>query len=307
MKWIASFLTERQQRVRYKGCLSNWETLSGGVPQGTKLGPVIFLACVNNALDCSHNKCWKYVDDLTLGETRLINKSSNLQADLNQLDEWSKNNGFSLNPIKCKAFQIYFGKKSVLDTSYYVSNVQLPIVSSVKLLGITLQSNLKWNSHITEIIKKVNKKLFMLRKLKVTGLNTDELIIIYKGYIRPVMEYAAPVWHSSLTLAQSDKLELTQKRVCRIALGTRYANYKQALLDLKLESLYERRLNLCSKFILKTYKSNKFTDWFPKSNRCHAMTLRSTRLFHKHHGATNRFKNSPIPFLTGMLNSILND
>ena len=241
-----------------------------------------------------------------MGETRLINKSHNIQLDLNQLDEWSTSNGFSLNPAKCQAFQVYFGKKSLPETSYSVSKVQLPNVSRVKLLGITLQSNLKWDSHITEIINKVNRKLFMLRKLKAARLNIDEFIIICKGYIRPIMEYATPVWHSSLSFAQSDNLELTQKCVCRILLGSKYCNYKQALYDLELESLYDRRLNLCFKFILKTYKSNKFNDWFPKSNRCHAMTL-STPIFDKHHGTTNRFQNSPIPFLTEMLNTPLNE
>ena len=305
VKWIVSFLSERMQRVRYKQVVSDWQTLSGGVPQGTKLGPVIFLICINSALESNYNRCWKYVDDLTLGENCLLNKESKMQFDLNQLNEWSMRNGFSLNPSKCQMLLVYFGRKMLPETSLSIASVQLPIVSRVKLLGITLQSNLKWDGHVTDIITRANRKLFMIRKLKTAGLTKEELVIVYKGYVRPVMEYATPAWHSSLTIAQSNQLELIQKRICRIILGSNYCTYKQALHLLDLDPLSERRENLCYKFVLKTYRSNKFPDWFPKTTRCHTMTLRSSRVFDMHQGSTNRFQNSPIPYLTTLLNKLL--
>ena len=104
---------------------------------------MIFLACINNAVDPSYNRCWKYVDDLTLGENRLFNQESNIQSNLNQLDEWAKQNSFSLNPAKCQTLQVYFGRKNLPDSLYSISNNQLSCVSSVKLLVVTFQSNLK--------------------------------------------------------------------------------------------------------------------------------------------------------------------
>ena len=83
VQWIVNFLTKRKQRVKYKQNFSDWQTLSCGVPQGTKLGPVIFLACINNAASSTRGSCWKYVDDLTLGECRHFNGVSHLQEDLN--------------------------------------------------------------------------------------------------------------------------------------------------------------------------------------------------------------------------------
>ena len=228
-----------------------------------------------------------------------------MQFDLNQLNEWSMRNGFSLNPSKCQMLLVYFGRKMLPETSLSIASVQLPIVSRVKLLGITLQSNLKWDGHVTDIITRANRKLFMIRKLKTAGLTKEELVIVYKGYVRPVMEYATPAWHSSLTIAQSNQLELIQKRICRIILGSNYCTYKQALHLLDLDPLSERRENLCYKFVLKTYRSNKFPDWFPKTTRCHTMTLRSSRVFDMHQGSTNRFQNSPIPYLTTLLNKLL--
>ena len=145
VKWIVSCLTERQQRVKYKNTFSGWQTLWGGVPQGTKLGTVIFLACIYSALESSKNRCWKYVDDLTLGENRLLGHESNLQSELNELTSWAEDNGFSLNPTKCQTLQVYFGRRSIVQPSFVISNTRLQCVPNVKLLGVTLQNNFKWD------------------------------------------------------------------------------------------------------------------------------------------------------------------
>ena len=117
----------------------------GGVPQGTKLGTVIFLACIYSALESSKNRCWKYVDDLTLGENRLLGHESNLQSELNELTSWAEDNGFSLNPTKCQTLQVYFGRRSIVQPSFVISNTRLQCVPNVKFLGVTLQNNFKWD------------------------------------------------------------------------------------------------------------------------------------------------------------------
>ena len=70
--------------MRYKQIFSDGQTLTCGVPQSTTLGPVVFLVCINSAPEPCRNRCWKYVDDLTLGEARLFGQESNIQFDLNQ-------------------------------------------------------------------------------------------------------------------------------------------------------------------------------------------------------------------------------
>ena len=91
------------------------------------------------------NRCWKYVDDLTLGENRLLGHESNLQSELNELTSWAEDNGFSLNPTKCQTLQVYFGRRSIVQPSFVISNTRLQCVPNVKLLGVTLQNNLKWD------------------------------------------------------------------------------------------------------------------------------------------------------------------
>ena len=114
---------------------------------------------------------------------------------------------------------------------------------------------------------------------------------------------AAPLWHSGLTCAQSGKLELIQKRVCRIILGQLYVHYDQALITLGLEKLICTRINLSTTFALRAFNSNKFNEWFVKSKNTHTMNLRSKRTLQEFPGKSKRFHNSPVPYFTRMINS----
>ena len=144
------------------------------------------------------------------------------------------------------------------------------------------------------MIGKANRKLFMLRKLKKC-VN-----------VRPIVEYAAPVWHSSITLTQSYIIESIQKRVCRIILGNRYTHYDEVLSTLGLTSLHDdKRGSLCTKFAIKTYNSDSFSEWFLKTKSSHSMDLpRSNRVIEEYSFTSNRFRNSPVPYLTRLLNQI---
>ncbi|XP_071944695.1 uncharacterized protein [Antedon mediterranea] len=105
LPWITNFLTSRRQRVQYHSALSRWETLSCGVPQGTKLGPIIFMVVINNASEESLAESFKYVDDLSLVEVRPANQPSQIGVDVQDLDAWATDNRLELNPSKCKAMQ----------------------------------------------------------------------------------------------------------------------------------------------------------------------------------------------------------
>ena len=146
-------------------------------------------------------------------------------------------------------------------------------------------------------------KLFMLRKLKRTGLNVEELVAVYRGYIRPILEYAVPVWHSGITSEQSSKIESIQKRVCRIILGKEYEHYSEALSRMGLESLYTRRISICTKFATQAHESAKFNHWFPQSKRTHHMSLRFSRKVPDYKCRTKRFWNSPVPYFIRLLNN----
>ena len=92
--------------------------------------------------------------------------------------------------------------KEIPDDDLFIADQQLAVVDKVKLLGVIIRDDLKWDGQVENI--KANQKFFMLRKLKKAGFSSQELVTIYKGYMRPVLEYAAPLWHPGLTKKQVD-------------------------------------------------------------------------------------------------------
>ena len=226
--WICSFISGRQQCVRYNQTLSDYKMLNGGLPQGTKMGPLGFQVIINDAASDADTNVWKYFDDLTLASNVSNLAKSTLQEDLDNFVDWSKNNNLTLNPSKCQGLQVCFMQNPPTPT-LTIDDVPLKFVNCAKILGIWLQDDLKWDKQIKEMLKKANSRLYMLRNLKRFGFNPTELGIIYKGYVRPLLEYGDVVWGSALTCDQGTTLEKVQKRACKIILGKNYNSYSDAM------------------------------------------------------------------------------
>ena len=301
-QWVVDFLTNRKQRVIHKNVLSDWIGLSGGVPHGTITGPLTFLCMINDALSNRDHQVWKYVDDLTIWKDLVRVTTCSLQPRLDSLSSWSQENKLKLNPTKCQAMRVYLGNKEIPDDDLFIAYQQLAVVDKVKLLCVIIRDDLKWNGQVENMCTKDNQKFFMLRKLKEAGFSCQELVTIYKGYMRPVLEYAAPFWHPGRTQKQVDQVENIQKRVCRHILGWEYTSYPDSLAELELESLDDRRLHICREFAVKCSTSGKFSRWFPPSEYRSIMTLRKQRKFEFLKHKTNRFRDSPIPFMINLLN-----
>ena len=302
INWIISFLEQREQCVKYQNVLSKYEITHAGVPQGTKLGPILFLVMFNDACQDQSLPYFKYVDDLTLLENRSLQKRSVLQNVLDQLFEWTESNHMKLNPKKCTAMRTTFMKNPPIPELLSIGDSQLFYVQSVKILGVYIQQDLKWDTHINEILKKCNRKLYMFRMVKQYKLPISDLIQIYVGYIRPVLEYCAPVFNGGLTVGQILGLERIQKRVCKIILGKNYINYEDALEKCQLEKLQKRREKLCTKFAESLINNPQFQDWIPK-RKLFQMSLRNQHKYNQFKCKTSRFKQSAIPYFIDLLNN----
>ena len=300
--WIADFLTGRSQNVRYHTTVSDWSSIHAGVPQGTRLGPPIFLSMINDVSPPHGIKAFKYVDDMTLVETRTSAQPSRMQDAVTSLTEWSSNNNMSLNPSKCSVMNVSFSRNPPIPPEIFIDDHVLQHVNQVKLLGTIIQSDLKWDSTVNDIVKRANGKLHMLRLLKRHFLPYQDLITIYRSYIRPICEYGCPVWNGGLTTRQSNLLELIQKRALRIILGNTYPGYDNALSMCNLTRLSDRREHLCLNFMAKTLKNtDQFKEFLPQSPP--RKSMRNPQRLTEIKCKTKRMKNSALPYLVHLVNS----
>ena len=134
------------------------------------------------------------------------------------------------------------------------------------LLGLTIQSDLKWHENTRGMVEKANKRLWILRRLVKMGASVEDLLDVYILQIRCVLEYAVPVWQGSISQNEKEDIERVQKTACRIILSSWAISYDQALCTLNLETLEDRRTKLTLKFALKAEKHPKFRNWFVKRN-----------------------------------------
>ena len=282
--------------------MSNWNTIDAGVPQGTKLGPILFLIMINDACEAAPIQYLKYVDDLTLIESRKLTQQPLMQDALNDFSSWTGNNNMKLNPTKCCTMQVTFCKRPPPPEPLFIDNVKLSVVTEAKILGVVVQANLKWDSHILQVVKKCNRKLYMLRSLKRFHILLTDLVTVYSRYIRPVLEYGTPVFNGALTKKQESQLETILKKACKIMLGTSYSTYAEALVMCNIGTLLERRKKLCIDFAHSLEKNPLVFNWLPqKPNHDHA--LRSKKKYEMFKCKTKRFQDSSIPYLIRLLNS----
>ena len=165
INWIRDFLSNRSQRIKLsEGCCSEWGSVPSGVPQGTKLGPWLFLVLIN-VVDNLAN-VWKYVDDTTASEIIAKGNQSCAQEIADRVVEQSTPNRVKLNSDKCKELRISFVKDEPESAPIVVDGNELEGVTSAKLLGLTISSNLTWNDHISDITKRTSKRLYFSVQLK---------------------------------------------------------------------------------------------------------------------------------------------
>ena len=169
--------------------MSRWLPNNAGVPQGTKLGPILFAKMINDLKIVSpRSSNWKYVDDVTISEIVSTREVSILQNELDAISDWTNTNNMKLNPTKCKEMIVTFRR----DIEHPPTSLER--VESYKLLGLTMQNNLKWDLHVSEIVTKASKRVHILGVLKRNGVSSPHLLQVYFTLVRPLLEYCCPVY-----------------------------------------------------------------------------------------------------------------
>ena len=274
IRWICAFLTGRSQRVKISDSLSSVASPCGGIPQGTKLAPMLFAILVNRLVSNWPARV-KYVDDTTILEIIPRCSPSYLQHIVNDINQFASARGMRLNPKKCKELRINFLEYSPFTPpTLDLGGVSVQLVDNYKLLGVYITSNISWNVHVDHMLKKANKRLYALRVLRKAGVPKTDLVSIYCSLVRSVLEYAVPVW-SAIPAYLGDILERVQRKALHII----YPNldYFDALNHSGLISLCNRRVDLTCSFIEKAKRSEPLERLLEslKVNVDHGYSLRS--------------------------------
>ena len=223
--WFQSYLDNRTQRVCIGNTLSSESVITRGVPQGSILGPLLFILFINDLpLQNLNVNIDMYADDTTVHTSgrSVMQIQNQLNTDLSVISNWCYNNNMFINPAKTTAMII--GSRQKLHVSSSTDSIILKIgsddinlVEKHKLLGITVDNHLDWTNHIDHVCKSVNSKLLLLNRIK-KFLDIDARKLFYNAYILPIFDYCCTVWGNT-SEENLKRLEKLQKQAARTILN----------------------------------------------------------------------------------------
>lgn len=265
LNWIEAFLTDRRQRVTVDGQSSNWIQVTSGVPQGTVLGPLLFLAYVNDLPDQLQSCSMMFADD-TKVYRRVSDHSDQeaLQSDLDKLELWSAKWQLPFNARKCKVLQL--GQINP-ECHYKIAGAELERVSIELDLGIWIDHNLTYHEQTAKAVKRATRALGLVR-VTFAKLTIKTLSMLFKAFVRPHLEYGSCVWGPMLC-GDQDAVERVQRRATKLVIEIRHLSYEERLNKVHLPSMYYRRCrgDLILVYQIVTHKLNVIPgDFFKMDN-----------------------------------------
>ena len=279
--WIKIFLNNRTQQVALNDILSSPLPVYSGVPQGSIVGPLLFLIFFNDIAECSpaprnSSSIMLFADDAKIFNTDPVD----LQHSLNFLNTWLNSRQLQLACEKCFILNINKRPKQIPQTILKIDNQQLSSEVVAKDLGVFITQDLKWDYHISYLYRISSQVSYQIRKTFKTK-NIWTLLKLYSTYIRPKLEYNTPVWSPYL---KKDilKLESVQKLFTKYAClrcSVPFTSYKDRLLFLNLNTLEYRRVMFDLVFLFKIIKGQtnlNFSDFFIERNL--PFSLRGSKL-----------------------------
>ena len=236
--WIEQWLTDRRQRVVVDGEVSNWKSVLSGVPQGSVLGPILFLIYINDLDDSITSNVLKFADDTKL--FRKVNTDGDkqhLQNDLDRLVKWSEKWQMLFNFGKCKC--LHTGHRN-LNVNYKMGDTVLGTTVKEKDLGVTISADMKVSEQCGIAASKGNQILGLIRR-NITYKGRKLIIPLYKAIVRPHLEYCIQAWRP-YRKKDIDTLERIQRRATKMIPELRDLSYEERLKECGLTTLETRRL-----------------------------------------------------------------
>jgi hypothetical protein len=237
LEWIADWLRGRKQRVVINGEASEWENVLSGVPQGSILGPLLFIIYINDIDMGITNSILKFADDTKVyGKVGTMQDVENLKKDLETLCRWSSKWQMSFNVDKCKV--MHLGKRNE-KVEYQMDAVKLVETEEEKDLGVVVSKNFKVSRQCAKAAKKGNQMLGMIKRT-IMSKKKKVILSLYKALVRPHLEYCIQAWRPHLA-KDIELLEKVQRRATRMIEECRGKEYNERLKMLRLTTLETRR------------------------------------------------------------------
>ena len=235
---IKSYLSNRKQFVEYDGVKSDMLTISTGVPQGSVLGPLLFIIYLNDISNASHIfKLISYADDtsvFTTFDSSGLNVPRIINDNLEKISTWLKVNKLSLNIDKTKSMVFHPHQKRVIKPDIFIDGIKIKYISKFNFLGITINDKMLWNDHMDIICGKISRTIGILNRLK-HFLPLRAKLCMYNSLILPHINYGILLWGHTC-----DRVFKLQKKVLRIITLSKYNAHTDPLFkSLDLLKLYD--------------------------------------------------------------------
>ena len=240
LRWITSFLNNRTQSVRVGSCISDLSPVISGVPQGSVLGPILFLIYINDLVDLfdSNVSVKLFADDAKIYINIVdITSINTLQDALFSISRWANLWQLKISITKCSV--LHLGRHN-LSYDYAIDGVTLPNVREVRDLGVIIDSKLSFSAHYAQIVSKAHQRACMINRC-FKSKDPHLLFRAFNTYVRPLIEYCSPVW-APVYKCDIVKLESVQRRFTKKLKGLHHLCYFDRLNYLKAETLETRRL-----------------------------------------------------------------
>ena len=286
LSWLKSYLSNRQQFVSIDNVESSLLNIKCGVPQGSILGPLLFLIYINDIVNSSTVLAFVlFADDtnIVLSHTNLNELIDTLNAELRKVSSWFKCNKLSLNISKTN-FMHYQTTRTNIELPCNIIIDTMPLVKkdNVNFLGITIDKHLTWNQHVNNVSISIAKGIGILYKVK-NYLLEDSLLMIYNTLILPYLNYCNIVW-GNCHKTKLNHILLLQKKAVRICTNSTYLSHTNPLFHrLKVYKIHDINTHQIAMFMFKYNKEllpPVFSNFFSYNKSLPSYPTRSLR----HHG-----------------------
>jgi len=286
LQWIKHYLTNRKQFVEYNGYKSSLTDIVCGVPQGSILGPLLFLFYINDLPSVSNQlSSLMFADDTNMfTEHRDLEYLNNMiNNELIKIVEWLAVNKLSLNVKKTHVmlFTKYKARCNEKALNIYIGGELIQTVTKTVFLGIVIDDKLTWKEHITKLCNKISKGIGIIKKVRYK-LQTKTLINLYYAFIYPYLIYCNTIWGNAAKVHMNQLLVL-QKRVLRIMYNVKYRDSTKKLYEeSKIINVFHLYVYSICIFMFKHFKGLLpicFNDMFIKRYNVHSCNTRSANLY----------------------------